>query len=163
MALNSSIPKWLVVPVPAEATVSLPGFARGAVDQFPDRADPGFLARQHYQRHDVHPRDGRVVLHRVVREVRDDHGIDRERAARAHQQRVAVGRRLRHQVGADVAAASPPVVHHDGLPEDFAQRGPDDAGGDVHVAARRIRHDQADGAGGVLLRGGRAAKQRAED
>ncbi|MNT24440.1 hypothetical protein D3C72_1599120 [compost metagenome] len=71
--------------------------------------------------------------------------IDREHAARRHQQRIAVGRGLGYDFCAHHAPRAAAVLHHDGLvPERaqaLAQRPRDDIGG----ASRRERNDHAHG------------------
>jgi hypothetical protein len=71
------------------------------------------------------------------------------RADGAHEQRVAVARRLRGQRCADVAARARTVVDHDGLAERLAQLQADDAGQDVGGATGRERHDHGDRLGRI--------------
>ncbi|MNV22649.1 hypothetical protein D3C71_1136310 [compost metagenome] len=66
------------------------------------------------------------------------------RGHRAHDQRVAVGRRLGHQIGADVAARARPVFHDHGLAERTAHLFGQHAGHGVQRAAGRVRDDEAD-------------------
>ena len=74
-----------------------------------------------------------------------------------HQQRVAVGRRLRHHVGADRAARAAAILHQHRLPHRLLHALRDDARGDVGGAARRERHDDADRFRRKSLRLGEAA------
>jgi hypothetical protein len=60
------------------------------------------------------------------------------RGQRAHQQAVAIGRRARDRLGADVAAGAAAVVDDDLLAELPAQFEGDDAADDVGRAVRRI-------------------------
>ena len=76
--------------------------------------------------------DRREVLQRVVRHLRIDADVDRERGDVAEQQRVAVGRRLRDELGADHAARAGLV-----LDDDRAGRAPPTA-----AAARRARRSR---------------------
>jgi hypothetical protein len=62
-------------------------------------------------------RDRREVAQRVVAELRIERRVDRHRAGVGHPQRIAVGRRLGDELGADRAAGAGLVVDHDGLPE----------------------------------------------
>src|SRR5438105_985353 len=104
-------------------------------------------------------RDVREVAHRVEAEL----GIDRGRDAlrdRDNAQRIAVGRRARALLGADVAAAAGAVVGDDldapCLGEALGGKAPDDVG----RAARRKRDDEAQRLRRVGLRLGRAEPQR---
>jgi hypothetical protein len=81
-----------------------------------------------------------------------------ERAARAEQQRVAVGRRFRDERRADPASRAAAILHDDGLAKRFGKSRRDDACSDIDVSARRKRYDDANGlarirAGGVALGG----------
>ncbi|MNI27926.1 hypothetical protein D3C73_816820 [compost metagenome] len=69
-------------------------------------------------------------------------------------QGVAVGLRLGHDRAADHAARAAPVFNHHGLAQFGGQLRADQAGDHVHGAARRIRHDQRDGALGIGRRCG---------
>ena len=81
---------------------------------------------------------------------------------RAHDQRVAVGRRLGHQVGADVAARAGTVLDDDRLAQRAAHLLGQHAGHGVERAAGRVRHHEAQRRWeiGVLGLGGRAEGQR---
>ena len=70
--------------------------------------------------------------------------VDRHHAARTHQQRVAVGRRLGHHVAAQVAARAALVLDHHGLAERFLQRRADGARDLVGRAAGREVDDDLD-------------------
>ena len=77
-----------------------------------------------------------------------------------HQQRVAVGRRLRHDVGADQRARAGAVLDHDGLLERRGQAIADGARQHVGERAGRIRHDEAQRPGRIILRLRREREQR---
>ena len=104
--------------------------------------------------------DRREVLHRVVRHLRVDADVDRERRDVAEQQRVAVGRRLGDGVGADHAARAGAVVDDDRLAERLGQRLLHDARIEIDRAARRERHDDADRLRRIRLRVQRAPPRR---
>ena len=95
-------------------------------------------------RHVAGERDGREILQRIVAELGLHEGIDGERAVRADEQRVAVGRRARHRFGADAAAGAAAVVDHHRLAERARDPFADQAADDVGIAAGRERHDQMD-------------------
>ena len=106
----------------------------------------GRLRRVHHQhvRNAGDERDRHEVLDRVVRHLRIERRIDRLRADRSHQQRVAVGRRLGDEVGAEVAAGAGLVLDDEGLAERLAELRREGAREDVGRPAGRERHDDAD-------------------
>ena len=65
------------------------------------------------------------------------------------QQRIAIRRRTRHQLGADDAARARTIVDHHLLPQHLRQAAGGDARHDVGRAAYGDRHDQADWALGI--------------
>jgi len=78
--------------------------------------------------------------------------VDRQLADVGDQQRVAVGRRSRDDLGARDAAGTGPVLDHDLLAECLGHLRADDARHRVGQAARRVRHDHPDRPGGKVLR-----------
>ena len=93
-------------------------------------------AGDHSQRHKIRRRIvGQALVHRDV---------DRHRRRRRHQQRVAVGRRLRDRGRADHGAGARLVLHDDRLAEPLLEFLGDDARQDLGAAAGRVRHDQRD-------------------
>ena len=90
---------------------------------------------------------GDRVVDRIARQMRA-HG---ERGRR-DQHEMAVRRRLRHEGIGDDAAAAGLVLDHGGLLETVLQSGGDLARHHVVGAARRERHDDADGLVGKALR-----------
>jgi hypothetical protein len=93
------------------------GFRLRERDQLAER-----LCR-HGRMHDQHVRHGgkngdrRVVLRRVVRQLRVQRRRDRQIADRRERQRVTVGRGLRALLQADVAAGTGAVLDDERLPE----------------------------------------------
>ena len=82
------------------------------------------------------------------------------------EERVAVGRRLRRELGADRAAGAAAVVDDDLLAEALAHLRRDAARDDVDRAAGRERHDETDGFAGVVgrsLRLGSREREQAQD
>ncbi len=75
----------------------------------------------------------------------------------AEEQRVAVGRALDEGARADEAGAAGAVVDHDLLAERTRKFLRDDARHGIDAAARRVRHDKRDGAGGIILGEGETA------
>ena len=89
--------------------------------------------------------DGRQHRHRrevgaLVRQAREQRRVDRDVAGRDDADRVAVGRRLRDRIDADVAGSADLVVDDHGLAERFAERLAEDAAEDVGQPAGRERH-----------------------
>ena len=97
--------------------------------------------------------DRREVFDDVVGRVLDERRRDGEGVHR-HHERVAVGRRLRDEVGADVAARPGLVFHDHGLAPFLGELRPDDAREDVDAGAGRERHDERHRARGKRLRQG---------
>jgi len=83
-------------------------------------------------------------------------------AVGSHQQRVAVGRRLGGELGADIAARAGAVLDHDVAAELACELLGDEARRHVGALPGRIGHDQSDRPRRVCLRqgGGRAAGQQ---
>src|SRR5262249_44205987 len=77
--------------------------------------------------------------------------VDRKRR-RSEQQGVAVRRRARDGLGADVAAGARPVVDNDLLAQQLRQASSDDTGRGVGASTGRERRDQPNGTVRVSLR-----------
>ena len=71
--------------------------------------------------------------------------VDRHRAVSRYEQRVAVRRRLRHRVGADIAAGAAAVLDDERLTESLLQPLRKRAADDVRGRARRVRNDDPHG------------------
>ena len=104
-------------------------------------------------RHVAGQRDRREIFQRIVAELRLHERVDRQRTVRGDQQRVAVGRRPCHGLGADAAAGAATVVDHHGLAEGVRYAVADDAADDVGIAAGGEGHDQADRPLGIFRKG----------
>ena len=103
------------------AHAQLAGFLLGISDQFRhgfhrQRAVDG----QHRARHGDVGHLAQVGA-RVVGQLLVEGEVGGDRAGDGQQQRVAIGRRLGHIVGADDAAGAAFVFHHHGLSQPFAQ------------------------------------------
>ena len=103
-----------------------------------------------HRRRDADLRDRREILHRIVRHLGVEAGIDRVGRDRRDQQRVAVRRGLRDLVGADIAARADLVLDEELLAEQFRELGGEDAPDDVGRPAGRERHHDANGPVGIL-------------
>ncbi|MCY1531335.1 hypothetical protein D9M68_665570 [compost metagenome] len=152
--------------VPTRTVVQLAGVLLRVIDQVGQLFDLVLLGELdvHHQHvgHRGHDRDRREVLHRVVRQVGEQPGVDRVGRDCAHHQRIAVGRRLRHEVGPDIAARARAVFHDDGLAQGTAHLLGQHAGHGVQRAAGRVRHDEAQRLGREIsgLRQGRRAERQ---
>ncbi len=119
------------------------------------------VGAQHAARH------GREVALSVVRQVPLEAGIDHERRSGGEEQRIAVGRGFRNDLGADHAACSGPVVHHEALLERIHERRSQQPRKTVAAPARRGGNDQPDGTRGpgrvlVLRRSGAGGERKDE-
>src|SRR5258706_12945598 len=77
--------------------------------------------------------------------------VDRVRRQRAHYERVAVGRRFRHGIGADIAAGAGLVLDYNRLSPRVTQMLADCTSGEIERTTRRKRHDQLDRPAGISL------------
>ncbi len=137
-------------------------FLPGQRDQLLDVVGGKRRRREQHQRRRRNLRNRGEIRDHVVRHVLAEPLVQRGRAF-DHQQRVAVGRRLGDEVGADHAAAGGPVLNDDRLLQPLLQFLGDQPAGGVDAAARADRHDERNGARGVeLRRSGNAAWQRQE-
>jgi hypothetical protein len=124
----------------------------------PRRAEEECFSRR--QRHELaHVARGKVAAHdqqhrhvgdhahrgergcRIERHLRVQELVDREDPRGAHEERVAVGLRARHEVGAYVSARAGPVLDHDRLAELLLQPLAHRPRKDVGEAAGRERRD----------------------
>jgi hypothetical protein len=149
--MNSAAVRWLNEPAPFEANASAPGLCPRDGDQLFDV--------RHRQRgmHDQHirritdQRHRREALQHVVGRLRTEVRIDRQHARRREEQRVSVGRRARHHLRADRAAATAAVIDDELRAENFAELLHEVARHHIERAAGRRGDDDADGFGGVIL------------
>src|SRR6267154_5807220 len=107
----------------------------------------------------AHERDRGEVPLRVERQRPVQRHVDRV-GRRGDEERVAVGRALRDEIGADVAARSGAVLDDDRLPERFAQTGRERPRGEIGDPARRKSDDEPDRLRGVLRERGERKKER---
>ena len=96
---------------------------------------------------------GREVLQDVVGQLAVHGGVDAMRSGVAHDQRVAVRRRLGDDLGADHASGTGPILDDDLLPKRGRQPLGDESRDDVRRIARRARRDEADRPGRISVRG----------
>jgi hypothetical protein len=115
----------------------------GEGDELLDRIRRERRMRKQHERPARHVDDRREVVDRVVRQLRIERRRMREACIRPEEQRVTVGRRLRHEVRADGAGSASAVLDEDRLPPQFLQLGGHDAAVDVRRAAGWEGHDHA--------------------
>ena len=143
----------------AGAILDVAGLGFGERDEFLDRLGRQIRIDRERVRARCEQRDRRKRLQRVVGQL-VERRIDRMRDG-DDQQRVAVGRRLRHQLGADDAAGAGLVLDDELLAEPLAELRADDARQDVVEPARRERHDHPHRPVRiVVLRGGRREQRQ---
>ena len=88
-------------------------------------------------------RDWRDVARRIERHRRHQLGVDAERAGRRDKKLVAVGRRLEHEIDADVAVGAGPVLDDERLAMLAGQLFGGEAREQIDRAARRAGCDDA--------------------
>jgi hypothetical protein len=99
------------------------------------------------------PRHRREIFHRVVGHVLVQAGIDGVGGHGGEQQRVAVGRPLGDELGADIAAGAGPVLDHEGLAQNFSHLRRHDAADNVGRAAGGERNDHLHRVRWKIIRG----------
>src|SRR5262249_25114738 len=100
------------------------------------------------------------VAQRVILDVVVKHCLGHERAGRAEQYRVSVGRGFRDHGGADPASRSGAVIDDHGLPQYFRHPGSDGPRVDVDISAGRERDDDADRLRWVVLAPGDSGREQ---
>jgi hypothetical protein len=105
---------------------------------------------QHLRRH-ADERDRRQIAGGIEAELGEQAWIDHERAA-DHKHRVAIGDRLGHQRGADIAAAARVVLHVELLAQPLRQRRRQDARHRVDRTTWRERRNQLHWPIGIVRR-----------
>src|SRR5581483_5692527 len=104
-------------------------------------------------------RDMPEVAYRVVWKIRVKRWVDRMRRDRAHYQGVAIGRTLRDEIGADIAAGAGLVLDDERLAECLLQRRGDEARREIDRAAGRVGNDEMDRPSRPILGTGRAGER----
>ena len=127
----------------ARAEVELARIGARVGDELGQRAGRYRGMRHHDVRHLRHQRDGREVLDRIVVQLGVQRRADRERRRDQHD-RVAVRRRARRRLRADVAAGAAAVLGHHRLPERSREAVRDQAAEEIGAAARREGQDEPD-------------------
>ena len=149
---------------PRRGKGQLPGLRLGGVEHLLQRLVRRARVDGEHERVAAEQDHGLERLDRIVRHVGIDARIDRVRADRASQDRVAIGLRLGDEIGADVAACAGLVLDHDGLPERCRELLAEQARERIGVAADGERNDVHDRLGrprGLRLRRtGSAGEQR---
>jgi hypothetical protein len=105
-------------------------------------------------------RDRREILDRVVRQLLHQRRVGRMRRVRRHEQRIAVGRGLRHDFRRDRAVRPRTIVDDHVLIQRIAQLLCRDARDRIGTASRRKWHDQADRPAWIGIIGARRQRNR---
>ena len=146
LVLNSSPARCAPEPLPIEPKVSAPGLAF-AIATSRRRLRREILAHHQHVRHGGDAGDRSKIPHRVVRPVLDQALVGGMGLVGAENQRVAVGLGARHRAGADDArrrrGGSRPRPAARGRPP---PPGAISRASDVDRPARRVGHDDGDGA-----------------
>src|SRR5205823_13907403 len=100
--------------------------------------------------------DRREILDWIVRELRIERGIDPVRRRRTEEQRVAIRRRLRNELGADRSGRTGAVVDDNRLSETVGELLTDRTRDQIERTARGEGRYQADGLCRITLREHRA-------
>ena len=152
-------------PVARRREIDLSRVRLRVLDELADRSRRELRIHDQHRRDDRHPRDGREILDRIEAQVPVEALVDRMRAVRAVEQRVAVGRRAGDDFRTRVAAGARPVVDDDRHAEDLRDPGHDDAGEVICPAACRKRDHEPDGMVGIIGCRSRKSRQagRADD
>src|SRR3954447_12560502 len=90
------------------------------------------------------PRHADKVADRIVAQILANEPLYSQ-AARHHEHRITVGRRMRRKFTGDNAAGAGTIVDNDSLSESFAEFLPDHARNCVVTTARRKADDEAEG------------------
>ena len=146
MILNSSPPRWPVVPLPPDAFKSLPGFCLRVIDQFLDGLHRQRIGhREHVVGGQKLP-DEHEILVRIVWLLLfgQQRLVDRERHHVGVADGVAVRIRMHDHVGAYGLRRARAVVDHDLLAHLFDEFDGEDARHHVGRAAGRRRDDEPD-------------------
>ena len=101
----------------ARRVIRLAGIGASVLDQLANGLHRLLGADHHHHRERGEQRDRREILLGRVGQPGEHRGIDRERPARRHQQRVAVGRRLGDELGRDDRLRARLVLDDDRLAE----------------------------------------------
>src|SRR5262249_29225021 len=133
--LNNSPSIWVVLPMPPDAILTLPGFALAIGDKLGNRLGRNRWMRHHDEGVAADSCDRRDVANEIEIELVVERRVDRVRRA-CHEQRVAARRRPHARLRADIAAGARPVLDNELLTEPLRQPLTDQAGDNVGWSAR---------------------------
>src|SRR5439155_20345076 len=145
--------------VAVRGEVELARIAARVLEEFADARDGGLGGDHQNVRAAAHERDRREVLLRVERQRPVQRHVDRV-GRRRDEQRVAVGRALRDEIGADIAAGAGLVLDDDRLSQGFRKTRAQSARGEIRDSARRKSDDEPDWFRRVLSKRRQRKKQR---
>src|SRR5947207_1435300 len=148
--------------VAVRGEVELARIAARVLEEFADARD-GRLGGDHQNVGAAAPeRAGGGVLLRVGRQEPVQRHVDRV-GRRRDEQRVAVGRALRDEVGADIAAGAGLVLDDDRLSQGFRKARAQSTRGEIGDTARRESDDEPDRLGGIVSQRRQRKKQSGGD
>ncbi len=133
------------------AVAELAGIGLRVRDEVRHGVERHLGADRHRERHEQHARDEREVARHLVRNGLLERRQHRDAVRVGHEERVAVGRRLRRELDAHGRRGPGLVLDHDRLAELGAQEIRHDAPRLVHAARGGVGHDQVDGSTGIRL------------
>jgi hypothetical protein len=117
-----------------------------------EAGDGKVAARDQHERIRGDVAERHEVAHRVVGQRLDERAVHDHVEDAADEHRVAVGGRARHVLGAHERARARAVLHDHALLEALAELLRQMAREDIGAAAGPDRHDEANGAAGIVLR-----------
>jgi len=148
--LNITPSKWFTEPLPAEPKVR--GLFLSPLGQLFHAFEVGVRTSDQDKRQGGQGGHRGKVFDRIKGQFFVQRGIDGVRAHIAHEQHMAIGRRLRYHLHAHVATSACTVFNHHRLLPFLAELLADDARQCIRGAAGCLRHDDFDGAGRKVLR-----------
>ncbi len=137
--------------MPADANVSVPGFALAAATRSADGLEPALGGRDQNVRRGAEQDHRHEIFDRVIRQLAVQHGFGRHRGRTGHQ-RVAIGVGPGHGAEADRPAGAGLQFDDHRLADELRHLIEDHAGHGVRGASGRVGADHADGSIRILLR-----------
>jgi hypothetical protein len=137
--------------VPRRGVIELPRMLPGEVEKLAQGLRRQLRIDEQREPAGRDQRDRHEALHRIERELPAERRVGAERGRR-EEQRVAVRRALRDELGADVAGRAGTVVGDDADLPALAEPSAQGPRQDIRAGPGRVRHDDLDGAARVDAR-----------